>query len=117
MKKFALIMALLLVLLIPVSAAASVARTPQSFPSLSFNGTTANCSLTILTNDSSASINATVQLWQGNTCLQTWYASGTGRLTFSGTQSVTSGLQYTLTVSATVNGSSLSVPTVTKTCP
>lgn len=117
MKKFALIMALLLVLLIPVSAAASVARTPQSFPSLSFNGTTANCSLTIWTNDSSASINATVQLWQGNTCLQTWYASGTGRLTFSETQSVTSGVQYKLTVSATVNGSSLSVPTVTKTCP
>ncbi len=117
MKKFALIMALLLVLLIPVSAAASVARTPQSFPSLSFNGTTANCSLTILTNDSSASINATVQLWQGNTCLQTWYASGTGRLVFNGTQSVTSGVQYKLTVSATVNGSSLSVPTVTKTCP
>lgn len=117
MKKVALIMVLLLVLLIPVSAAASVARMPQSFPSLSFSGTTANCSLTILADDGSASINATVQLWQGSTCLQTWYASGTGRLTFSGTQSVTSGVQYKLTVSATVNGSSLSVPTVTKTCP
>lgn len=117
MKKVALIMALLLVMLVPVSAEASVARIPQTNPLLSFNGTTANCSVTIYTGDSSASVNATVQLWQGNTCLKTWYASGTGFLAFSGTQSVTSGVQYKLTVSATVNGSSLSVPTVTKTCP
>ena len=104
MRKASILLALLLLVAIFTTAQASPARIPLARPALSFSGTTANCTTRVNSGTSDGNISATIQLWQGSTCVATWYA-------------VTSGLQYTLTVDATVNGSSIPRVSTTKTCP
>lgn len=117
MKKIACLLAAFLVLTIPIYANAASLRVTHVAPTLSFSGTTATCAVKIVAEDSAYPISATVKLWQGNDCIATWYPSGTGSLNFSGTKTVTSGLQYTLTVDATVNGSTIPTRSITRTCP
>lgn len=117
MRKASILLALLLLAAIFTTAQASPARIPPAYPALSFSGTTANCSVYIRADNSNDSISATIQLWQGSSCVATWYASGVGTLTYSTSKAVTSGLQYTLTVDATINGSSIPRVSTTKTCP
>lgn len=117
MRKASILLALLLLVAIFTTAQASPARVPLARPVLSFTGTTANCTTRVNSGTSDGSISATIQLWQGSTCVATWYASGVGSLTHSASKAVTSGLQYTLTVDATVNGSSIPRVSTTKTCP
>lgn len=117
MRKASILLALLLLVAIFTTAQASPARISPAYPSLSFSGTTANCSVYIKADNLNDSISATIQLWQGSSCLATWYASGVGSLTHSASKAVTSGLQYTLTVDATVNGSSIPRVSTNKTCP
>lgn len=117
MRKASILLALLLLVAVFTTAQASPARISPAYPSLSFAGTTANCSVSIRADGSNDSISATIQLWQGSSCVATWYASGVGSLTHSASKAVTSGLQYTLTVDATVNGSSIPRVSTTKTCP
>ena len=117
MRKASILLALLLLVAIFTTAQASPARIPPAYPALSFSGTTANCSVYVNSGTPDGSISATIQLWQGSTCVATWYASGVGSLTHSASKAVTSGLQYTLTVDATVNGSSIPRVSTTKTCP
>lgn len=117
MRKASILLALLLLVAIFTTAQASPARISPAYPSLSFSGTTANCSVYIKADNLNDSISATIQLWQGSSCMATWYASGVGSLTHSASKAVTSGLQYTLTVDATINGSSIPRVSTTKTCP
>lgn len=117
MRKASILLALLLLVAIFTTAQASPARTPSTNPSLTFAGTTANCSVYIRADSLNDSISATIQLWQGSSCVATWYASGVGSLTHSASKAVTSGLQYTLTVDATINGSSIPRVSTTQTCP
>lgn len=117
MKKIAFLLALLLVISLSVPVRAVEARSPNVTRTLNFNGTSANCYVHIQTGDMDSTIIATIQLWQGGTCIATWYANGLGTLNSSNTCAVTSGMQYTLTVSATVDGATISIPSVTKTCP
>ena len=117
MRKASILLALLLLVAVFTTAQASPARIPPAYPALSFSGTTANCSVYVNSGTPDGSISATIQLWQGSTCVATWYASGVGSLTHSASKAVTSGLQYTLTVDATVNGSSIPRVSTTKTCP
>ncbi len=82
---------------------------------LEFNGTTAVCNVRI--SKPGNTIKATMQLWQGNTLVDSWNGSGTSTLRLSGTHSVTKGKTYTVRVTCTVNGSSYAVNPTTKTCP
>ena len=117
MRKASVLLALLLLMAVFTTAQASPARSLSANPLLSFAGTTANCSVYIRADNLNDSISATIQLWQGSSCVATWYASGVGSLTHSASKAVTSGLQYTLTVDATINGSSIPRVSTTQTCP
>lgn len=58
-----------------------------------------------------------MQLWQGNTLVDSWSGSGTSMLRLSENHSVTKGKSYTVRVTCTVNGISYAVNPTTKTCP
>ena len=114
MKKLVIsVCVMLVVLLFPVNSIALPLweYTSRCNPSLSFTGTTANCTLYIKAYDDSAKITATLTLIRENTdgtekVVKTWPdLSDTGSLTFSGTKSVSSGQTYRLEVSSTVKTS------------
>ena len=94
---------------------AAVARAVVPKANLEFNGTTAICSVRVT--EVGKTIKATMQLWQGNTLVDSWSGSGTSTLRLSETHSVTKGKTYTVRVTCTVNGSSYAVNPITKTCP
>lgn len=76
-------------------------------PTLSFSGTTANCNVLIVGKSGTSKISATITLQRkvnnAYTDVKTWTESASGSmLNFSGTQIVTSGYTYRLSVSATV---------------
>lgn len=116
MKKTALLAALLIVLAIPMQAQAATMRASKVFPSLTFDGTTAVCAVTIIADNAGDDISVTVKLWQGSTCLKTWNDSGTGHMDFSATKTVSSSGQYKLTVDATINGTTLPTASSTAYC-
>lgn len=109
MKKSVLLLALILILSIPTTAHAAVPDELSPFvlkilPSLTFDGETAKCTVTIIGDNMSDTISVTLKLWQGSTCLATWSSSGTGYMQFSKTKNVTEGMQYKMTVDVTING-------------
>lgn len=67
--------------------------------------------------DSGKVIDATMDLWCGNTLIDSWSGSSTSRLILSGTHNVVSGQKYTLTVSGNINGVTFDGPSISKTCP
>ena len=82
---------------------------------LSFNGATAICSAEI--NEPGADISATLELWYGNNCLNSWSAAGKGYVSLGGSCSVTSGLEYTQVLSGTIGGVSFGPLSTQGTCP
>ena len=105
MKKLATFTVLLLFLFSCVTAYATEPRTVSTRPGLSFSGTTATCKVRIV---GSGHIDATLSLWQGSTLIDEWSDSGDSILSISGTCAVSKGKTYTLTVSGTANGESIS---------
>ena len=83
--------------------------------SLSFSGTTANCSGTVL--DSGKYIVATMRLTHNGTTVASWSKSGTSVVVLSGSCSVVSGQSYTLVISGTSDGVPFSTTPFTRTCP
>lgn len=61
-------------------------------------------------------INATMQLWQGDILVDSWSGSGTSTLRLSETHSATKGKAHTALFTYTVNGSNFTVNPVIKTC-
>lgn len=115
MKKTALFLALVLILSIPTTAYAAVPDEISPFvlriyPQISFDGGTATCTVTIIGDKTTDSISLTLKLWQGESCIATWNASGTGYMQFSRSIDVLTGLQYKLTADVTFNG--VAKPTV-----
>lgn len=82
---------------------------------LSFSGTTAICWADVT--QSGKSISATLELWYGNNCLASWYATGNGDVNLGGTCLVTSGLEYTQVLSGTINGVPFGPLSTQNTCP
>ena len=82
-------------------------------PMLSAIGNTANCKCKITF--SSQYIDATLELWQGSTLIASWHRTGNGRVDYSETATIVNGLNYTLTVSGTVDGVAFTSRSVTKT--
>ncbi|MCD8192370.1 MAG: hypothetical protein LUD55_06235 [Oscillospiraceae bacterium] len=95
-------------------AANAEARTSIGAPVLSFSGNTAQCSVRIIEN---GKISATLELWQGNTLIDSWEGSGTSYLSISGSHTVTSGKTYTAKVSGTANGVEFTGTSESKVCP
>ena len=110
-------MILALVMILSVAAQASgPMKVPIARPTLTFSGTTANCAVKIRVDKTTDTISVTMKLWKGNSCLQTWNANGTGRVTVSKTATVTKGSAYKLTVDYTINGVKQTQKSVTNTC-
>lgn len=108
---------LLCILTFSLVATANAAETRVAIapPTLSFTGTTANCKLSVTKFGSN--INATLELWKGNTRVASWSGTATSSLIISKTKSVISGQTYTLKAHGTIDGVSFTAPSITKTCP
>lgn len=115
-KLIAFMLAIILLLSVSVSANAATPRFISINPELTFSGTTANCSVSIVGSTMSDEIDATIKLWRGSTCLRTWRVSDDGYLFWSGTATVTKGKTYDLTVDLVYNGVSKPRVSVSGTC-
>lgn len=97
---------------VPVFAETRAARIT---PSLSFSGTTANCRVTV--SASQQDIDATLELWDGNTMVNSWSKSGSSYVLVSGTHACVSGRYYTVKVSGTIDDVAFSTTGATVKCP
>lgn len=117
MKKIALLLAIALLVAAPLTVQAATPRTITINPGLSYTGTTANCSVSVIGDHMSQEIEATIKLWHGTTCLETWYASGNGYFSWRDTATVTRGNTYRLSVDVTIDDEALDQVYIDKTCP
>lgn len=118
MKKRVFAMILVLAVALSLTAIAVEPRAVSAYPSLSFSGKTAICELDVTGVSTSSKVSATIMLYEGSTCVDTWYASSTGALSFSETHAnCTSGTTYKLMVSVVVDGRVVSTSPKTATCP
>lgn len=113
MKKRVLALILILAFVLGISALA-VEQATIIEPDLIFEGTTAHCSVTVT--NLNASINATVELYYGNTKLRTWSGSGEHTLYVGGEHTVVKGETYLLVARGDVDGTPF-YETVVRTCP
>lgn len=116
MKKIAWALLFLMVLTIPVSAQAATPRTPKVLPGITFDGTTATCTVTVFGDNTKDGISLTAKLWKGSECIAIWTDSGSGYLNFSRTMTVESGYTYKLTADVSINGKSLQTISTTGIC-
>lgn len=116
MRRTALIAALFVMLVIPITAQAATSRAIQILPSLSFNDATANCAVTVVAEKASDTISVDLSLWQGSKCVDSWSDSGSGHLNFSTTTTVSKGNEYKLTAKVTINGVAKPTVWVYETC-
>lgn len=105
------VLAILLTLAVPGEAISVCAA--GSYPSLSISGQTATCMLSVKTNSDTAKIKVTMKLYQGNTKIATWTASGTGKLSLKKTKTVASGKKFKLTADVTIDGKKQSTVSAT----
>ena len=117
MKKRTIYLAILVLLVLSVSAQALQPYASSTKPSLVFDGTTAVCSATCKGDNPSDAVEATLTLYQGSTFVDSWSASGKYRANVSGECDVQSGKTYTLTVEYSVNGEDMPSLSTTKRCP
>ena len=82
---------------------------------LNFSGGKAICNTRI--NYTGKTIKATMKLYSGNALSGSWTGEAVGSLTLTGKRVVISGKTYTLKVTATVDGKSISASPITKTAP
>jgi hypothetical protein len=118
LKKKAIPFLLFLVLLFaqPVYAEAASPRTATIWPSMAFNGTTAQCSVSVTADHFTDDIEIVVKLWRNGQCIKTWEDSGTGYLIFDRTTTVTRGYTYTMTADVTLDGALQPTVSVSKEC-
>lgn len=111
------LLSFLLVLVLVVSMTLSVSAASPRILSiaidLSFENNIAHCRLDVSGNQLTDSISATIKLYRGNTCVQTWERSASGFLNFSEYFPAIANAEYTLEAVVTVNG--VTEPAVTKT--
>lgn len=107
----------LVVLALSISVQAAELRTASAKPVLSFNGTTAFCSVICRGDGSDDTVDATLTLYQGTTYVDSWSDSGKGQVSFSGSCKAVSGKSYKLVVDYSVNGESKPSVYTTRKCP
>lgn len=113
MKKKIASVALVLIMVLSISTIAQ-ARLVKPITTLKFSGTTANCSVTVISG--SDEIEATMELWHGSTLVDSWSGSDVGVLTIEGSCRVTKGQTYYLVVSGTAGGRSFTTEPHYGTC-
>ena len=106
----------LLAMLLSLSAYAASPRVMTILPAISFDGTTANCRVSVSADRSTDQISAVIQLWNGSTRIARWTDSGTGYLLFSNSATVSKGKTYELTVDVKINGVSKPQVSIEGTC-
>ena len=116
MKKVALILAIVLVISMPLSVHAAEARILSIYPEISFNGTTAECSLAVIGDYTTDELDVVIKLWRGSTCIKTWSDSGEGYIFWEGTATAVKGKTYTLTADVTINNVTKPRVSVSGTC-
>lgn len=115
MKKFALLLAIILVFSAPLSVSAAT-RALTINPYLSFNGTTASCEVTVVGNNMSERIDVEMKLMRGSTCIDSWSITGYGYVYTEKFATVTKGQTYELVVAVSVNGVAKTPVSVTNRC-
>lgn len=105
MKKHIIALALVFMLVFSMAANAAV-QNKNIVPNLSFSGTTAYCSVSVV--EAGADIEVTLTLYRGSTVVDSWTGSGVSYVSINETCKVTSGKTYTLKVSGTVDGEDIS---------
>lgn len=113
----AVLMPVLLVCLLTAQAVCAADLRASVSPSLTFDGTTAVCTVTCRGNSTSDQLEATLTLYQGSTYVDSWSGSGKGRLSISGECAARSGKTYQLELTYSINGVEKPSVSVTKTCP
>ena len=116
MKRIVSLLIALTLLISSVTAYAAEPRINAANPHLSFNGTTAECYVSCRGDKTTDKITATLTLYQGNTVVDSWSASGTSRVVLSEKCSVKRGNSYKLTLTWSVNGVQQSTTSVTGRC-
>lgn len=115
MKKRMIALALVFTLFLCFGTNASAAPYfTQIKPALSFDGTTANCSVTIREPD--GEIKATMTLWNGNRVVDSWSGEASSILLLSGSCEVQDGVEYVLRITGTINGEGFDAVSVRGTC-
>ena len=117
MKKIAMLLAIILLVATPLSAQATTLRSQPVYPNLSFTGSTANCSVTVLAASTTDEIELSIALWYGRYWVERWDVFGNGIVNWEDSVTVTRGNTYTLTVDVTINGEYLDQVYITETCP
>ena len=115
MRKVALALAIILIISMPLSVSAAP-RALGINPVLDFDGTTATCKVTVIGNNTSEYIQATMKLMYGSTCIASWSSSGYGYVYMLKNTTVTAGRTYNLVVEVTVNGVVKTPVSVSGTC-
>lgn len=115
MKKRIMLLTVALIFLFVLNASGIESRVSTVTPRLTFEGTTAKCSVAIV--DSGKEIDATMSLWRGNAKVGSWSGTGQSFLSLSEECTVAKGKEYTLKVSGTIGGVSFQSTPITKTCP
>jgi hypothetical protein len=110
----AVILILAMFTMLGATAAAVESRTDRAKPTLTFDGTTALCQVTVT--EFGKEIFATLELWQGKRFIASWSDSATTRLEISKRCAVESGLLYTLTANGTIDGEPFEEASVTVRC-
>ena len=113
-RAISILSVLALVFMMCVSAYAIEPRATTVSPTLSFSGTTANCKVIITSYGDD--VEATMELWNGNTLVDSWSDEGTTALTITGSCRVIKGVTYTLKVSGTAGGRVFESSPISKTC-
>lgn len=114
-RKFvAVILILTMLAALGINASAAEARATRVTPVLTFDGTSANCEVRIT--EFGKRIEATLELWQGNTLIDSWTGSASNRLIISETCTVVRGQTYTLKVSGTIGGEAFEGTPVSARC-
>lgn len=115
MKKAALLLVIILVISMPLSVSAAP-RFLTINPTLSFTGTTAECEVMVVGNNTSEHIEVTMKLMRGSYCEATWNASGYGYVYMYEEEDVTKNITYTLVVEVTVNSVASSPVSISDRC-
>lgn len=117
MKKLTSVIAVVLVLAFALGSVAYAveSRSMLGTLKLDFSGTTAECKCQIV--DPGNSIEVTMEIWRGNTFVDSWTESGQDAVAIDETCTVTSGQTYTLIAYGTTNGRPFKELSTSKKCP
>ena len=116
MKRY-LSLAIVGVFILCASVCAAEPRLSGGYPTLTFNGTTAECSVTCSGEARDDVVEVTLTLYQGDTVVDSWSSSGLYRVLVEGECTVSRGKTYSLEMTWALNGQIQESATITRTCP